>query len=82
MRLTTLLLIGVIAGAAIDTARADQYHWCAAYGGSEEGSYNCYFVTFQQCQAAVSGVGGFCMPNPSANTPAAPTQTQRKKKQS
>jgi hypothetical protein len=28
---------------------------------------NCGFASWQQCQAAISGVGGFCTPNPSQN---------------
>jgi hypothetical protein len=37
--------------------------WCAEYdmGG---GATNCGFATFQQCMAAVSGVGGSCSPSP------------------
>jgi hypothetical protein len=38
------------------------YPWCAYYSG--RGGTNCYFSTFAQCQAAVSGVGGTCSPNP------------------
>jgi Protein of unknown function (DUF3551) len=36
--------------------------WCAQYSG--KGGSNCGFHSFQQCQAAVSGRGGFCMQNP------------------
>ena len=44
--------------------RADPYRWCANYGsGQGGGSSNCYFLTLEQCQAAVSGNGGFCGPN-------------------
>jgi hypothetical protein len=44
--------------------RADPYRWCADYGGGfGGGGTNCYFVTFEQCRAAVSGVGGFCRQN-------------------
>lgn len=82
MRVALLILIGLVAGAASDTARAEQYRWCANYGGGDEGSYNCYFVTLQQCQAAASGLGGFCVPSPFANgrPAAAPVQGQRRKK--
>ena len=48
-----------------DTAHADPYRWCAEYsGGDFGGSTSCYFVTREQCMAAVSGVGGFCRINP------------------
>jgi hypothetical protein len=45
-------------------AHADPYRWCAEYGGGKRGgSTSCYFVTYEQCRAAVSGVGGFCRQN-------------------
>lgn len=45
-------------------ASADPYRWCAEYGGMFGGGHtSCYFQTFQQCQASVSGVGGFCRQN-------------------
>jgi hypothetical protein len=42
-------------------ARADGT-WCAQYGSP--GATNCGFYSFEQCQAALSGNGGFCMRNP------------------
>jgi uncharacterized protein DUF3551 len=58
------ILAGIIGGAAVDTAQADPYKWCALYsGGRGGGAQNCYFVTLEQCKMAVSGVGGFCTPN-------------------
>lgn len=36
-----------------------QAEWCASY---RHGGSNCYFTSHAQCQAAVSGVGGFCTP--------------------
>jgi hypothetical protein len=42
-------------------AQAQNYPWCADYAGF--GSQNCGFTTFQQCQAALSGNGGFCNAN-------------------
>ena len=44
-------------------AQADPYRWCAEYGGGRGGGTNCYFVTIEQCRAAVSGNGGFCRAN-------------------
>lgn len=45
-------------------AKADPYKWCAVYGGGEGGGgTNCYFLTLEQCRAAVSGAGGLCQPN-------------------
>ena len=46
-------------------AKADPYKWCAEYGSEGMGgSQNCYFMTEAQCRAQVSGIGGFCKPNP------------------
>jgi len=52
-----LLLLGISPNTA-----ADPYRWCAYYGPDDAG-VNCYFVTLQQCQAAISGNGGFCSEN-------------------
>jgi hypothetical protein len=53
------------AWAAFDDARADPYRWCAHYtSGKLGGASNCWFMTLQQCRATVSGVGGYCAPNP------------------
>lgn len=68
--------------AATDTARAQQqpdpYPWCAEYtGGGLDGAKNCYFLTLEQCRAAVSGVGGYCGPNPFYTGPERPVPPQR-----
>lgn len=39
------------------------YPWCAQYGGDNDGT-NCGFSTLEQCRWALSGNGGFCVPNP------------------
>lgn len=54
-----LLAIGSMAGPAY----ADPYRWCAEYGDDLGGSTSCYFVTLEQCRAAISGNGGFCRQN-------------------
>jgi hypothetical protein len=43
-------------------AQADPYRWCAL-GIGDSGASNCYFLTLEQCQAAVSGAGLYCRPN-------------------
>jgi len=65
MRVALAALVALFAASALDPARADPYRWCAMYGGGGDDDIgsNCYFMTLEQCQAAVSGVGGFCMPN-------------------
>jgi Protein of unknown function (DUF3551) len=65
MRIAFALLFSLIVMAGAGTAQADPYRWCAVYsgGGEGDGGSNCYFMTLAQCQATVSGVGGFCAPN-------------------
>jgi hypothetical protein len=65
MRIAFALLFSLIAGAATNSAQADPYRWCAVYGGNDAGGggSNCYFITLEQCRAAISGMGGFCEPN-------------------
>jgi hypothetical protein len=65
MRIVIAVLFALAAGSAFDAAKADPYRWCAQYGGSGMGGggTNYYFVTLQQCELAISGMGGFCTPN-------------------
>jgi hypothetical protein len=60
-------LAALLAAAAIPgPVQADPYRWCAQYGGigGDDAGTNCYFLTLEQCRAAVSGIGGYCVPNP------------------
>jgi len=43
-------------------ARAQNYPWCAIYDVGDA-TYNCGFVSREQCMATVSGIGGFCNAN-------------------
>ena len=46
---------------SVAEAKADPYRWCAVYGSFGGGGVeSCYYVTIEQCRAAVSGIGGFC----------------------
>jgi hypothetical protein len=74
-----MFVLGVLLGtAAIGTrAEAQNYPWCAHYGGL--GGTNCGFTTYEQCMATISGMGGSCMQNteykspaPTASRPVAP----------
>ena len=77
MRIVFAITVLLIAAAAFDTAKADPYPWCAEYtGGALGGSSNCYFMTIEQCRATVSGVGGYCTPNPFYSGPPVHGQNQ------
>jgi hypothetical protein len=54
----------------------ENYPWCARYDGY---TYNCGFVTWQQCQANISGIGGICYQNPMAG-PVVESPASRKRK--
>jgi len=54
----------VAASCYAPAAHADPYKWCAVYGGRDGGARNCGFVSFEQCMATLSGMGGFCQENP------------------
>jgi hypothetical protein len=60
-----LILMAGLFICATAPAQADPYRWCAEYGGGRfgGGGTNCYFMTLQQCRAAISGMGGFCRHN-------------------
>jgi uncharacterized protein DUF3551 len=65
MRIILPALAILLGSSLFAPSKADPYAWCAEYtGGGLGGSSNCYFTTLEQCRATVSGVGGYCSPNP------------------
>ena len=78
MRYVIAIALGIAASGIIPHGASAQtrYPWCAYY---DAWSYNCGFVTFQQCLATISGVGGACRPNPYG--PPAANSTGRRHKQ-
>jgi hypothetical protein len=62
VRLIAFIAIAVSLKFMVGTANADPYAWCAVY--SVSGDTNCGFVSLEQCRATISGIGGFCQPNP------------------
>jgi hypothetical protein len=71
MRVVFLVLSVLVLTAGIERrAEAQNYPWCANYS---KGCMSCSFVSFEQCMADVSGIGGFCEQNntykPSSATP-------------
>ena len=60
---TATVGLAVVALLATGNAQADPYKWCAVLNMGDA-AYNCGFDTIAQCRATVSGVGGFCEPNP------------------
>jgi hypothetical protein len=72
---TSAILACIVFAAAMLTtaapARAEEpYAWCAIYsGGRDGGGTNCGFVTWAQCMATISGIGGICQENPDYPSP-------------
>jgi hypothetical protein len=64
--LMALPVLAALAAFTPTAGHADPYKWCAEYSGGRDGmgATNCGFVTYQQCLATISGIGGFCTPNP------------------
>jgi uncharacterized protein DUF3551 len=62
---TLFLILPALSVLALFTpaaSHADPYKWCAQ-SSDGSGGRNCGFVTFQQCQEDISGIGGFCERN-------------------
>jgi hypothetical protein len=69
----------IAAGSALTgSAKAQNYPWCAVYGGREGGGENCGFTTFEQCMATLSGMGGFCNRNTQYVPPPGPHARYRR----
>src|SRR5215510_8031539 len=69
MRTIPLVLITFVAlFLSTSAARAGANgSWCANYGTGHSG-INCSYTSQQQCLASVSGIYGFCQPNPFPGT--------------
>ena len=68
------LALGIAVGIAglATRAEAQNYPWCAVYDVGDA-AYNCGFVSYEQCRASVSGIGGTCMLNTTYNPNATAT---------
>jgi hypothetical protein len=73
--LFVIAAVGAVA-AGMTGAQAQNYPWCSYYSGTG-GARNCGFVSFEQCQQNVSGIGGFCQQNPQYTPPTAPHSRHR-----
>jgi hypothetical protein len=69
--LAAVVASGFLAATKATSAPVFNYPWCANYM-TQPGAKNCGFTTLEQCNATVSGVGGFCAANPAYIPPAAP----------
>ena len=76
MRLYLFGALTVLAMLSFGPSRPAQAAWCASY---QIGGTNCGFSTYEQCRAAVSGVGGVCTgsASPSAARPSRARPVER-----
>jgi hypothetical protein len=62
------LLVAVVGAAPTSFAQNKtpyDYPWCAQYDGrASSGALSCYYATFAQCMATMSGIGGNCIRSP------------------
>ena len=66
MRAMLLMAVGAAVLSLGGCANRPQHGaWCAVFNG-DAGPTSCEFATWRQCQATVSGVGGYCARNPYA----------------
>jgi Protein of unknown function (DUF3551) len=68
MRLTMIfpLLAGFAFLAIAPAAHAQSaydYPWCAIYA-NRSGAQACYYASYEQCAATMSGIGGYCIRSP------------------
>ena len=70
MRTIPIAFVAFVALSLSPTAaRADKDgSWCANYGTGHGGGINCSYKSQAQCLATVSGIYGFCTPNPYPGT--------------
>ena len=61
-----LAVITIMLPAGVELASAQPRPWClqTGRGGPGGGIPDCTYYTLQQCRATVSGIGGYCKPNP------------------
>ena len=67
----SLMLAGVALLAGLPAAYAQSaydYQWCAHYP-DKVGGQACYYATYAQCMATMSGIGGTCLQNPAYRGP-------------
>jgi len=65
-----LAFLVALAGAAPTSFAQSPYDypWCSIRAG-RSGAQSCYFTSYQQCMATLSGIGGICIRNPAFRGP-------------
>ena len=74
---TTIAAAALVSLSASSPAQAREYPWCAYYGVFGSVATNCGFNTLAQCQATISGIGGYCQTNPAYRGPSTGGRSRR-----
>jgi uncharacterized protein DUF3551 len=74
--LVAAALFGDIQSASAQSAYS--YPWCSRYFKRGGGGMSCYYTSYEQCMATVSGIGGYCFQSPFYQAPAAKATRRRR----
>ena len=80
LQMILLFLVAVALSCAPQGASAQSaysYQWCS-YDVGRSGQFSCYFSSFQQCIATISGIGGLCVSSPYYHPPQPVASRQRR----
>jgi len=67
MRILTLFVVAaaLLGETQISNAQsAYSYPWCALGGHRGSNAMSCYYTSWEQCRATMSGIGGNCVQSP------------------
>ena len=64
---TAFVAIAATSFASTPSRAEIEYPWCSITSAGQSGLPSCRYTTLDQCNAFLSGVTGFCQPNPRAS---------------
>jgi hypothetical protein len=67
MRILALFVIAstLTGGTQISNAQSPySYPWCSLGGAKDSNALSCYYTSWEQCRATMSGIGGLCVTSP------------------
>jgi len=73
MRMPIIALFVIAAALLSETQISDaqsphSYPWCALGGAKDSNALSCYYTSWEQCRATMSGIGGICVESPYCHT--------------
>lgn len=79
--IAAILFAVAFAGGSRDAAAqsAYDYPYCALYG-DKSGAQSCYYTSYRQCMATLSGIGGTCIESPYYRGPRPQTREQQRRR--